>query len=103
MRPPGPVACRYTPIDHEASINLELRRHQIGEHITLLDDFGQDAGGCKHSAGLDDLIEMRPHRAVAAAELRSEEPRVGKECVSTSSFWLTTYHQNKNQHNHTTT
>src|SRR3546814_5565942 len=70
-----PVACRYTPIDHEASINLELRRHQIGEHITLLDDFGQDDGGWKQSAGLDDLIEMRPHRAVAAAELhaRSEE------------------------------
>src|SRR3546814_10714221 len=53
-------------------IYLELRRHQIGEHITLLDDFGQDDGGWKQSVGLDDLIEMRPHRAVAAAELHAE-------------------------------
>src|SRR3546814_16574863 len=55
IRPPGPVACRYTPIDHEASINLELRRHQIGEHITLLDDFVQDDGGWQKSAGLEEI------------------------------------------------
>src|SRR3546814_15886151 len=106
---------------HEGGVGTVLQQaaHQVGEQLLVAADRRVDAAGQVHPLRPDDLLIERLAHAVQALELevpmatgalsrglqnpryrvrvvgRSEERRVGKECVRPSRFGWCPYHYKK--------
>src|SRR3546814_14856560 len=114
MAYPGTACCRHRrprcrrkkPNPPSRSGEVKRRLRQVSGRAVRRIPFGAQQGEQVAVAPFAAHPEILPQQALAAkAELRSEERRVGKECVSTCRSRGSTYHKNKNtthtpQHHH---
>src|SRR3546814_13533542 len=88
----------FALVPGEAGIGLAHHQDLLLEPAFLLDLFGIPTVSAKPSRRpphrMPPLVSMA-HRSRAMASARSEERRVGKECVSTCRYRWSTHHSKK--------
>src|SRR3546814_6257949 len=88
------------PISLGAGDDEGVRRDLLAEAVAAV-ALGQE-GAVEEAAGLQHALDLGNgpghHAAVAVVDHRSEERRVGKECVSTCRSRWSPYHSKKKKH-----
>src|SRR3546814_16065504 len=88
----SPISATIRRARASTSICIELLSSTVSLHWDLYTFHG---GG--QTAGIYANIAHGPTRAIQYKYLRTEERRVGKECVSTGKFRWSQYHLKKKQ------
>src|SRR3546814_14473386 len=86
-------------VHHDVAVGahrLRLALGRIGRHqVGALDDRQRIAGDLRAAVP---EVAQEEHTLVTLGGQRSEERRVGKECVSTCRAWWSRYHLKKKKH-----